>query len=103
MYSFRNRIIAVACLVSMCVQLAVPSAGLSEGNPSERTASVIVGKYDVVKDSHAVPFLDHLASNGIPAVYGEILEASVKASGRHLQTRHGKAGNRKTACNPEIH
>ncbi|MBN2418528.1 MAG: hypothetical protein JXL81_04030 [Deltaproteobacteria bacterium] len=70
----------------------MPSNLLSEGNPNERTAGVFAGKYDVVKDSHSVPFLDHLATNGIPAVYGEILESVVAGGAQNFQNEAWKGG-----------
>lgn len=92
MHLLQNRFIIFACLISLGAQIIVPSSALSEGNSNERTAGVFVGTYDVVKDSHSVPFLDQLATNGIPAVYGEILEAVTTSGAQNFQNEAWKGG-----------
>ncbi|MFO7811983.1 MAG: hypothetical protein R6V21_03365 [Pelovirga sp.] len=90
--SLRNQFVVCACLVSLGVQVVFPPSIFSADNPNERKAGVFVGTYDVVKDSHSVPFLDQLASNGIPAVYGEILDAAMAEAGQSFQNEAWKGG-----------
>lgn len=91
MYLLRNRCFVFICLISMGVQLVAPSAGLCEENPKEKTISILVNK-DVVKGSHNVQFLDQLATNGIPAVYGEIMGAVVKSGSKNFVNEAWKGG-----------
>jgi hypothetical protein len=89
---FHNKTLVFASLLSLGILISVPCAR-GQDNPNERTAGVFVGKYDIVKDSHSVPFLDQLATNGIPAVYGEILGQAASSGAQAFKDEAWKGGD----------
>jgi hypothetical protein len=95
MHLLRNKIIIYSSLFFLILEFIMPYGVYSQDeNPNERsTGGVFVGSYDVVKDSHGVPFLDQLATNGIPAVYGEILSAAAESGGQAFKDEAWKGGD----------
>jgi hypothetical protein len=95
MHLLQNKILVYSSLVWLILEIILPQGLYAQDeNPNERaTGGVFAGSYDIVKDSHSVPFLDQLATNGIPAIYGEILSAAAEGGGEAFKNEAWKGGD----------
>ncbi len=94
MHLLRNKILVYSSLFCLILVIIAPQGLYAQDeNPNERsTGGVFAGAYDIAKESHGVPFLDQLATNGIPAIYGEILSAAAEGGGEAFKNEAWKGG-----------